>query len=88
MSHKTKMIEWRGGEMEFATEASWDTICRPPWYVIRLTDPTRWRKPWYYWIDYLGIPQVFLTKRRAQQRAKDLREQFHRCTVEVVTVGV
>ena len=84
---KTEMVDWRGGQMEFATETRFDVICKPPWYVIRITDNNIWASPWYYWIDYLGVPQMFLTKKMANRMAKALRKQF-KCKVEVVELEV
>ena len=84
---KTKMVNWRGGQMEFATETRFEAICRPPWYVIRLLDKKTWASPWYYWIDYLGVPQIFLTKKTANRIAKALREQY-KCKVEIVKLKV
>jgi hypothetical protein len=84
---KTEMVSWRGGEMEFATETCFHKICQPPWYVIKLTDKKLWASPWYYWIDYLGVPQIFLTKKMANIIAKQLREQYE-CKVEVVEIEV
>ena len=76
------MINWRGGQIEFATESRFEYICKPPWYVIRLLNRTMWASPWYYWIDYAGVPQIFLTKKMANRIAKELREQY-KCKVEV-----
>lgn len=80
---KTEMVNWRGGQMEFATETRFDAICKPPWWVIRVNDDGIWASPWYYWIDYLGVPQIFLTRKMAERIAKELRRQYS-CTVEVV----
>ena len=84
---KTKMSNWRGGQMEFATETRFDAICKPPWYVLRLSDDGIWMSPWYYWIDYLGVPQMFLTRKNAEKVAKALRKQYH-CKVEIIKLEV
>lgn len=80
--NKTHMIDWRGGQMEFVTETKFDYLCEPPWYVLKLTKPKVWKTPWYYWVDYLGVPQIFLTKRMANETARALRNQY-KCQVEI-----
>jgi len=97
MERKTKIINWRGGKTEFATNKAGTTQTLPPWYVIEVVEwkpihtnddgtkerLTIWDRPWFDWIDYLGPPKLFLTKRRAQQHAKDFRKQYTGAKVRV-----
>jgi len=81
---KTQMVKWRGDDLEFAISPFY-SIPKPPWYVIRITDKTAWSEPWYDWLDYMGPPTVWLTRRRAEERAKELRDQYG-CKIEVVRI--
>ena len=89
VKHKTRLINWRGGEVEFAHSGPPLSGCRreylaaPPWYVLHLSGGTWSKKGWYYWIDYVGPPQVYLTLRLANIKAKELRKQY-KCKVRVV----
>lgn len=82
-SHNTRMVHWRGGLIEFAQDCRED-IAAEPWYGIKL-----WmykdEKPWIFWLDYCGPPHLYLTRKAASARAKQLREQYG-CRVKVVKV--
>ena len=83
--HKTHIIDWRGGGIEFATGSKYENMARPPWYVILVH--TKYNKePWIYWLDYAGPPQVYLTKQVAKVRAKELGKQYH-CKTEIKEIG-
>lgn len=85
---RTKLIHWRGGGIEFGTETVHDAVCRPPWFVIKLSGGNFSKRGWYYWLDYLGPPHVFLTRMQAEIKARQLRHQYNACgpwtTVEVI----
>lgn len=77
---KTKMIAWRGGDIEFARKEGCGfnstDIAKPPWYVVRYRGKY-WGRKWNYdWLDYGGPPQVFLTRKQAEIRAKAFRKQY------------
>lgn len=88
MNHKTEMKPCRSWPMEFTTTGNSTAMAQPPWYVIRISDPTIWGdREWYSWHDYGGPPTVYLTRRRAEKRARELREQLGRtATIETVRV--
>ena len=49
----------------------------PPWYVVRYKGSAWSADEWsYFWIDYAGVPKVFLTRRRAEHEAKAFRKQY------------
>jgi hypothetical protein len=78
---KTKMIPWRGGEIEFCRDEGCGfnstTIADPPWYVVRYRGMYWDRKQWNYdWIDYGGPPKMFLTRKRAMCSAIAFRKQY------------
>lgn len=76
MGERTRLVEWRGGQMEFANLGS-EYLARSPWWVVRYRgacwDARRWS---YVWIDYVGVPHLYLTKKRALERAKAFRKQY------------
>lgn len=81
----TKLIDWRGGRIEFARNGH-EHLSNPPWYVIRMSGKC-WGRDWYDWLDYLGPPKVYLSRATAVQKAKELRKQFgRRCKVTVVKI--
>ena len=83
----TEMINWRGGQMEFVKkEFTNRRMTQPPWYVVEVSGGVWKGYPWYSWVDYQGPPEVFLTKRMANIRARALRKQF-RCRARVVPIG-
>ena len=96
VKRETKMVQWRGCGIEFGVGqiefADMGRHAKPPWYVIRIAslpkDPNpTWRKPWYWWLDYNGPPQVFLTRKRAAEKAAQLRKQYN-CSARVVRLTV
>lgn len=86
---KTRLINWRGGQQEFALGSEYEDVAYAPWYAIRMFDEGE-DKGWIYWIDYAGPPQLYLTKTAANDRAKQLRKQYKGSyrRVEVVEIGV
>ena len=80
----TKLIEWRGGRIEFAKN-SHSHLSNPPWWAIKMSGKC-WSRDWYDWLDYLGPPQLYLVKKTAVQKAKELRKQFRGAKVTVVKV--
>ena len=49
----------------------------PPWGVVRYKGRIWDRNVWnYVWVDYGGPPQVFLTRKRAEDEAKAFRKQY------------
>ena len=97
INHKTKMIQWRGGLMEFcATEGGDTKLANPPWYVVRYRGGVWDSKLWNYaWIDYGGPPEIFLTRRQAEKRAIAFRKQYKSANrrngpvkVEVAEIGL
>lgn len=81
---KTELVNWRGGDIEFAIGQNY-SIPKPPWYVVKITNPEIWSESWYDWLDYLGPPTVWLTRKRAEERAKELRQQY-KCKIEVIKI--
>lgn len=74
---KTKMINWRGGQIEFATGSKFESVAYAPWYAIKLLRKGEDEKDgWIYWLDYGGPPQLYLTREAADEKAKELREQY------------
>lgn len=71
----TRMVHWRGGLIEFAQNCRED-IAGPPWYAIKLTHRKGDDRQWYYWLDYCGPPQLYLTRKAATARMKQLRKQY------------
>lgn len=77
MKHKTEMKPCRSWPMEFTTTGNSTAMAQPPWYVIRISNPDIWgKRSWYDWHDYGGPPRVYLTRRRAEKRAQELRDQY------------
>lgn len=81
--HTTSMRNCRPWPTEFAhgcevgdTEARREAITHPPWYVVHVRGKFWSQKGWYDWIDYLGPPKVFLTRRRAEEHAREIRKQY------------
>lgn len=85
----TRLINWRGGQQEFALGSEFEDVAYAPWYAIRMFQKGS-DKGWIYWIDYAGPPQIYLTKKAAMARAKQLRKQYTRSyrKIEVVEIGV
>lgn len=74
---KTKMVNWRGGQMEFAKDSGFESVTSPPWYgVMMLTKGQREKDGWVWWIDYGGPPHLYLTWKMANEEAKKLRKQY------------
>ena len=84
--HKSGLIYWRGGTIEFGTGENTNIIHKEPWYVLEIY-LYKGQEPWIYWLDYQGPPQVFLTKRVANEKAKGLRKQYS-CKVKIVEIGI
>jgi len=92
-TQKTRMINWRGGQIEFAKGSQFESVAHAPWYAIKLIRDGG--SEWIYWLDYAGPPQLYLTKKAAEDKAKELRKQY--CTpphykgsyrkVKVIKVG-
>lgn len=84
----TKMIAWRGGSMEFVKRDSnrGDSLCKPPWYVVKVWGGVWKDHHWYSWIDYQGPPHIFLTKEMAKEHARQMRKQYH-CRTKVIPIG-
>jgi len=85
---KTEMINWRGGQIEFAKGSSFESVSDEPWYALELTRRND-EKKWIYWIDYGGPPELYLTRKAAVEKAKELREQYKGTykSVKVVKIG-
>ncbi|KKN73100.1 hypothetical protein LCGC14_0404090 [marine sediment metagenome] len=78
-TQKTRMINWRGGQIEFATSSEYDAVANSPWYAILLLRKGQKDKDgWIYWLDYAGPPQLYLTRTAATKQAKALRKQYTR----------
>ncbi len=78
-THKTRMIHWRGGLIEFATGSKYEDVSNPPWYAILLLRKGQKDKDGFiYWLDYAGPPQLYLTRTAAAKQAKALRKQYTR----------
>ena len=78
---KTEMISWRGGPIEFCRSEGLalnsTSISEPPWYVVRYKGKYWGSGKWNYdWLDYGGPPEVFLTRKNAEKRAKAFRKQY------------
>lgn len=78
---RTKLIHWRGGEIEFHRQEGCGfnstAIAKPPWYVVRYHGRFWSKNEWHYcWLDYGGPPEVFLTRKMAEKRAKAFRKQY------------
>ena len=81
-SHKTRMLDWRGGETEFVVRRASEKLASEPWYAVRDVS-----SGWIVWIDYKGPPQLFLTKRLAKQSAMSMSKQYGK-PFDIVRVGV
>lgn len=77
----THIVEWKGG-IEVSKKTN-DKNTQPPWYVIHMSGGYWDDKGWYYWHDYLGPPVVFLTRKRAAEKASRLRKQHPKAKVRV-----
>jgi hypothetical protein len=88
-SKNTRLVNWRGGQQEFALGSEFEDVAYAPWYAIRMFQKGS-DEGWIYWIDYAGPPQIYLTKKAAMARAKQLRKQYTRSygKIEVVEIGV
>ena len=87
ITDQTVMIPARSWPMEFVRSGPGHRdVSGPPWYVIRMTGDLWGYRAWYWWHDYMGPPVVFLTRKRAEERAKELRKQYrlNKRKVEVV----
>ena len=74
---KTVMKNWRGGQIEFAKGSNVESMAYAPWYAIKLIRQGQDEKDgWVYWLDYAGPPQLFLTRKAATAKAKELRKQY------------
>lgn len=74
---KTVMKNWRGGQIEFAKGSRFESIAFAPWYAIKFIRQGQDEKDgWVYWLDYAGPPQLFLTRKAATAKAKELRKQY------------
>ncbi len=88
---KTRLVNWRGGQQEFVLGSEYEDVAYAPWYAIRMFHKgVKDDEGWIYWIDYAGPPQLYLTKTAANERAKQLRQQYKGSyrKVEVVEIGV
>jgi hypothetical protein len=72
---RTKMVEWRGGEIEFGNGTKNEFMSHPPWWIVRYKGGV-WGHWCYSWIDYCGPPKVFLTRKQAEIHAKAFRKQY------------
>lgn len=75
ISKHSHLIAWRGGSMEFATNEL-PRYYGPPWWVVYVNWADDRSGGWFVWHDYCGPPQVFLTRKGAESRAKSFREQY------------
>ena len=89
VTKKTTMVDWRGGTLEFANGSKFESVAYAPWYAIKLTRKGDPRGGWIYWLDYAGPPQLYLTRKAATIRAKQLRKQYKRSynKIEVIKIG-
>lgn len=76
---KTKMVNWRGGQIEFAKGSKFEDVAtRGPWYAIKMLrkgeDPKK--EGFIWWLDYGGPPHLYLTRAAADEEAKKLRKQY------------
>jgi hypothetical protein len=93
---KTKLVDWRGGAVEFAKNGN-EKLAGPPWFGIKIRHKRVFpsirsihhtgEKEYFWWLDYCGPPQLFLTRKAACAEAKKLREQYKGSRVRVVPVG-
>ena len=83
-ANKTKLIYWRGGTIEFAMDCN-EHIAAQPWWGIKAWIHGIKEKPWIYWLDYCGPPHLYLTKKAASKRAKELRNQY-KCRTKVFKI--
>lgn len=81
----TKMIDWRGGKLEFAQNCRED-ISAEPWWGIKMRH-SKDSKPYIWWLDYCGPPQLYLTKKAASQELKALKKQYKPYQIKVVQIG-
>ena len=78
---KTKMVKLNAMSTEICREEGLglnDTHpADPPWFVVRYRGKywglDRWN---YIWLVYAGPPQIFLTRKMAEEEAKSFREQY------------
>lgn len=82
----TRMVHWRGGLIEFAQDCREDIAAQPWWGIKFHCKANDNRPPWFWWLDYCGPPQLYLTKKAAQKRAHELRKQYRR-RIKVVKIG-
>lgn len=86
---ETNMVHWRGGLIEFASThgscVEAEKVAGPPWWAIKIQHRGH-PKPYLWWLDYCGPPQIYLTRKAALHYAKQLREQY-KCRVKVVKIG-
>lgn len=76
-TQKTRMVNLRGGQIEFATGSKFESVAYAPWYAILLLRKNQKEKDgWIYWLDYAGPPQLYLTRTAAAKQAKALRKQY------------
>lgn len=80
---RTKLVDWRGGLIEFAKREGPEV--KPPWYGVEISG-SMWNGIWYAWLDYCGPPQLFLTRKNAVLRAAEIREQY-KCKARVVEIA-
>lgn len=78
---RTEVINWRGGQMEFCRRKGCGfnniTPSDPPWYVVRYWGLSWGKGKWHYCqVAYGGPPEVFLTRKRAEHRAKAFRDKY------------
>ena len=84
-SAHTKLINWRGGTIEFAKGCRED-IAAEPWWGIKIQHHKN-TKPYIWWLDYCGPPHLYLTKKGANKKAKELKEQYKPYSIKVVHIG-
>lgn len=86
---KTRMCHWRGGLIEFAIGSEFESIADPPWYAVKMVRHGDMHE-WIWWLDYGGPPQLYLTRKAAEHKAKGLRKQYgsYYKSIRVVKVGI
>jgi hypothetical protein len=74
---KTRMKNWRGGQIEFALGSKYESVAFAPWYAIQMLRKGEDESEGFlWWLDYGGPPQLYLTRKAATAKAKELRKQY------------
>ncbi len=80
MNRRTKMELCRSWPVEVAKVHFQQTH----WYAIHLSGGCWDDEGWFFWDDYQQPPKLYWTRKRAEEQAKALRQQYKGCRVRVV----